>query len=159
MTRSVLRPIRTRRIAHPSNLPKSETRPPTTITPGTRKTLAAIGALWVSFAVSASVSTASANQAPSAQTNASATASASETWVTCSALSEKGECGRSRWLLGPARSVQPTVPMPSRTEVQGTVFLTAGKRSDGSMPRPPMPEHLNKADATSVIAYLKSISK
>lgn len=175
MTRSVLRPIRTRRIAHISNLPKSETTPTTTITPGTRKTLAAIGALWVSFAVSASVSTASANQVPSAQANASATAPASETLVTRGrdiARSEKGEFDRSRWLLGSARSFQPTVSMPwspaaapiaglpSRTEAQGIVFLTTGKRPDGSMPRPPMPENgLNKADATSVIAYLKSLSK
>ena len=175
MTRSVLRPIRTRRIAHPSNLPKNETTPPTTITPGTRKTLAAIGALWVSFAVSASVSTASANQVPSAQTNASAAAPASKTLVRRGryiARSETGEFVRPRWLLGSALSVQPTVPMPSSpatapvaglpsmTEAQGIVFLTTGKSPDSSMARPPMPGHrLNKADATSVIAYLKSLSK
>ena len=52
MTRSVLRPIRTRRVLR-NTAPASEAaNDAATLTPGTRKTLAAIGSLWVSFAVS-----------------------------------------------------------------------------------------------------------
>jgi hypothetical protein len=56
MTRSLLRPIRTRRVVHPAPVrhPEAESAAPA-LTPGTRKTLAAIGALWVSFAASAAV--------------------------------------------------------------------------------------------------------
>ena len=51
MTRSVLRPIRTRRVLPTQPVPRDED-----LTPGTRKTLAAIGTLWVSFAVTATAS-------------------------------------------------------------------------------------------------------
>lgn len=57
MTRSLLQPLRTRRVVHSGNPHPSERiddRAP--LTPGTRKTLATIGALWVSFAVTASSS-------------------------------------------------------------------------------------------------------
>jgi hypothetical protein len=66
MTRSLLRPIRTRRIAHLS-VPASNgtgTDDVDTLTPNTRKTLAAIGALWVSFATSVSASTPAPASAP-----------------------------------------------------------------------------------------------
>jgi hypothetical protein len=54
----------------------------------------------------------------------------------------------------------PIAGLPSMTEAQGVVFLTTGKRPDGSSPRPPMPEfRLNTADASAVVAYLKSLSK
>jgi mono/diheme cytochrome c family protein len=187
MTRSVLQPVRTRRIARASNPSPGKTPDHKSLSPATRKTLATIGALWVSFAVSASVSTASANPATASRTNATSTAPAASTLVErgryivegvglCADChtprTEKGEFDRSRWLLGSAISFQPTVPMPwspaappiaglpSMTEAQGVVFLTTGKRPDGSVPRPPMPEYrLNKSDATAVVAYLKSISK
>lgn len=53
--RSLLRPLRTRRLPRPANPPPADTVGPedASLTPGTRKTLAAIGALWVSFAISA----------------------------------------------------------------------------------------------------------
>ena len=49
MTRSLLQPIRTRRVASvtPTSTPDPGKTP--ALTPATRKTLAAIGALWVSF--------------------------------------------------------------------------------------------------------------
>ena len=55
MTRSLLRPVRTRRVLRTSTVHCADASPETeSLTPGTRKTLAAIGALWVSFAVTAS---------------------------------------------------------------------------------------------------------
>ena len=70
MTRSLLRPIRTRRVLQSSTPPSNEaTLQPPTLTPGTRQTLAAIGTLWISFAV-----TASANSKASKATNASTAA-------------------------------------------------------------------------------------
>jgi predicted HAD superfamily phosphohydrolase len=59
MTRSLLQPIRTRRVVHSAPLVLRKTdEENSTLTPGTRKTLAAIGALWVSFAVTSSGNTA-----------------------------------------------------------------------------------------------------
>jgi mono/diheme cytochrome c family protein len=85
---------------------------------------------------------------------------------------EKGELVRAQLLLGAALPFKPTVPMPwspvappiaglpSMTEAQGIAFLQTGKRPDGSQPRPPMPEfRLNEADASAVVAYLKSLAK
>jgi hypothetical protein len=55
MTRSLLQPIRTRRIAHAIAGERKDAHPTApALTPGTRETLAAIGALWLSFASSAS---------------------------------------------------------------------------------------------------------
>jgi hypothetical protein len=55
MTRSVFRPVRTRRVLRAGAAQLLDLEPGTgSPTPGTRKTLAAIGALWVSFAVTAS---------------------------------------------------------------------------------------------------------
>jgi hypothetical protein len=46
------------------------------------------------------------------------------------------------------------------TEAQAITFLQTGKRPDGTQPRPPMPEfRLDEADATAVVAYLKSLAK
>lgn len=59
MTRSLLQPIRSRRVVHSAHpLPRKTDDENSTLTPGTRKTLAAIGALWVSFAVSSAGNTA-----------------------------------------------------------------------------------------------------
>jgi hypothetical protein len=49
MTRSLLRPIRTRRVRHATVTP--EDFAPASPSAGTRRTVAAIGALWLSFAV------------------------------------------------------------------------------------------------------------
>jgi hypothetical protein len=50
MTRSLLQPIRTRRVVQATPATGQTPRQATqTFTPATRQTLAAIGALWVSF--------------------------------------------------------------------------------------------------------------
>jgi hypothetical protein len=49
MTRSLLQPIRTRRMASFNPSPTPGADKVSALTPATRKTLAAIGALWVSF--------------------------------------------------------------------------------------------------------------
>jgi mono/diheme cytochrome c family protein len=192
MTRSVLQPIRSRRLVRtsPQALRNESGVKNTSPTPATRQTLAAIGALWVSFAVTSSANpvpvTPVTDTAPN-KSMVSLTAPAPESVIErgrylvesvgmcadCHApRTEKGELDRSRWLLGSALGFQPTAPMPwapaappiaglpSVSDAQGVVFLTTGKRPDGSAPRPPMPEYrLNKMDATAVIAYLKSLSK
>ena len=187
MTRSLLRPIRTRRVARPSTPANTENNRAKSISPGTRKTLASIGALWVSFAVSASASTASAKPAAFPEANVGSAPAATETLVErgryivegvglCADChtprTEKGEFDRDHWMQGAALPMQPTVTMPwapaappiaglpSMTEAQAVVFLTTGKRPDGSTPRPPMPPYrMNEADASAVVAYLKSLSK
>jgi mono/diheme cytochrome c family protein len=183
MTRSLLRPVRTRRIVrHAAPPPGKPDSTITNVSPGTRRTLAAIGALWVSFATTASANQVaqSDSQAFAAQTTVEATLARGRYIVENVGLcadchtprTEKGEFDRGRWLLGSALPFQPTVPMPwapvappvsglpSMTEAQGVVFLTTGKRPDGSLPRPPMPEfRLNAADASAVVAYLKSLSR
>jgi hypothetical protein len=187
MTRSLLRPIRTRRVAHPSTPSNTENTAANTLSPSTRKTLASIGALWVSFAVSASVGTASAKPAAPSSANSGSAPAATETLVDrgrylvegvglCADChtprTEKGEFDRNHWMQGAALPMQPMVPMPwaaaappiaglpSMSEAQGVVFLTTGKRPDGSTPRPPMPPYrMNTADASAVVAYLKSLSK
>lgn len=86
---------------------------------------------------------------------------------------EKGEYIREQWLKGATLPFAPTVPMPAwaaagpqiaglptMTEREAVHFLMTGKRPDGSMPRPPMPEfRLNEEDAKAVAAYLKSLAK
>lgn len=53
MTRSLLQPIRTRRVARLASAPVKSP----SLTPRTRQTLSAIGALWVSFAVTSDLAT------------------------------------------------------------------------------------------------------
>ena len=57
MTRSLLRPIRTRRVRTTASTRPEAAATQSTLTPGTRQTLATIGALWLTFAVSASGAT------------------------------------------------------------------------------------------------------
>jgi hypothetical protein len=75
MTRSLLRPIRTRRVVRNSNALASEAGEKKVVSPATRKTLAAIGALWVSFAATASAGNTSATGV--ATTNATTNAGVS----------------------------------------------------------------------------------
>lgn len=183
MTRSLLQPIRTRRVVRSTAAARSNAlHKNPRLTPTTRKTLAAIGALWISFASTTSADPTAARHspenstAPSAQTAVERGRYIVEGVGLCADChtprTEKGEFDRSRWLLGSTLPFQPSVPMPwspaappiaglpSMNEAQGVVFLTTGKRPDGSAPRPPMPEYrLNRPDASAVIAYLKSLSK
>jgi len=86
---------------------------------------------------------------------------------------ERGEFIKGQWLMGAPLAFAPTVPMPAwaavappiaglpaMTEAQAIAFLQTGIRPDGSRPRPPMPEfRFNEADATAVVAYLKSLGR
>jgi mono/diheme cytochrome c family protein len=82
---------------------------------------------------------------------------------------EKGEFDRSRWLLGSALPFQPTVPMPwspaapaiaglpTMTEPEAIDYMQSGRRPNGAMALPPMPEfRFNAEDAAAVVAYLKA---
>ncbi len=180
MHRSSLRPLRTRR-------PRAGTATPSVVRPGallpmnskTRKTLTAVGVLWLALA-------ASAHAAPPAEAAPAVTAAQQadpqlvrgrylvEHVGLCadchSPRNEKGEFVRELWLKGAALPFQPTVPMPwspaapplaglpSMTAAQAMVFMQTGRRPDGTTPRPPMPEfRFNEADAAAVVAYLKSL--
>ena len=189
MTRSVLQPIRSRRVSRaPSSVQRDLNATSPKLSPATRKTIAAIGALWLSFTATSSGTPANLSSA-SAPAPAAVIESGPASGVTLergrylvegvglcadchTPRTEKGEFDRTKWLLGSALSFQPTVTMPwspaappiaglpSMTEAQGVVFLSTGKRPDGSRPRPPMPEYrLNTADAAAVVAYLKSLTK
>jgi hypothetical protein len=127
MTRSILRPIRTRRVARPSTSPNIDNNNANSISPSTRKTLAAIGALWVSFAVSASVSASTSKPAAPSSADSGSTPTTTESLVDrgryiaegvglcgdChTPRTEKGEFDRNHWMQGAALPMQPTVPMP-----------------------------------------------
>jgi mono/diheme cytochrome c family protein len=146
----------------------------------TRKTLGAIGAIWLAFAASATSLAAPVDSAPSL----SAAQKKNPVLVRGQYLveqvglcadchtprNEKGQFLSDRWLAGSPLAFQPTVPMPwspaappiaglpTLTEAQALVFLQTGKRADGSAPLPPMPEYrFNAQDARAVVAYLKSL--
>jgi hypothetical protein len=59
MHRSLLQPIRTCRVIRTESPQREDSNADLGMTPGTRKTLAAIGALWVAFATSSAVATSS----------------------------------------------------------------------------------------------------
>jgi mono/diheme cytochrome c family protein len=145
-----------------------------------RKTLAAIGAVWLAFAASATSSGSPAEAAPPptpAQKSDPVLMRGRylvENVGLCADChtprTEKGQFDRSRWMFGAALPFQPTVPMswapaapplaglPSMNEAQAMTFLQTGKRPDGSIARPPMPEYrFDAADAQAVVIYLKSL--
>lgn len=90
-----------------------------------------------------------------------------------SARDPKGQIVKATALQGSQLAFKPLVEMPwadvapgiagmpsGWTKPQLVTFLQSGKRPDGSMPRPPMPEfRFNKADATAVADYLASLKK
>jgi mono/diheme cytochrome c family protein len=83
-----------------------------------------------------------------------------------------GDLDRSRWLEGAPLWIQPSVPasgwplqapriagMPPGTDAELTTLLTTGIWRNGQPLRPPMPQfRMNREDAISVIAYLRSLS-
>src|SRR5690606_7711297 len=152
-TRSVLRPVRTRRIGHRRTRSRNEPATKTLmVTPTTRKTLATIGALWVSFAV-----TASANHVPATppavplaavqekgrpvEPAPSGTPAASGP----SGMAANGASGAFEILKAqsnaPAKSVipfdarRPGVASPN-AGAQGVVFLPVSTPADRAQPRP-----------------------
>lgn len=88
-----------------------------------------------------------------------------------SPMGKDGEPIKGQELQGSALFFQPTIPIPGWaamapgiaglngwTDQQGITFFTTGKKPDGSMAAPPMPRfRFNKADATAIVAYLKSV--
>lgn len=186
MHRSHLSPVRSRRIAPRTPVAATTGAAPlpfvsVPMNTNTRKTLGAVGALWLAFAATA-YSAAPAEAAP-VQTETQKTdpqlirgrylVEHIGLCADChSPRNEKGEFVREQWLKGAALPFQPMVPMPwaqaapplaglpSMTTEQAVTFMQTGKRPDGTTPRPPMPEfRFNEADANAVVAYLKSLAK
>jgi hypothetical protein len=164
MTRSVLQPIRSRRVTRTATHPwrdNAGSKVPA-LTPATRKTLAAIGALWVSFAV-----TASANASPSSGAAiAGATVAQSHSkMVTVSPpsgeLTERGREHARRTgsrVIGRSYLVPGSPELPAISEAQHPVLLTTTKRPVGSAPRSPTTDYRQKKD-DAVIAYLMLVSR
>lgn len=84
-------------------------------------------------------------------------------------MNAKGEPDQSHWLEGAVLPFKPTVPMPwagvavnlaglpGWKQEDAVAFLMTGKHL-GKAPMPPMPSyHLSKADASAVVAYLRSL--
>lgn len=188
MQRSALRPIRTRRVAAwpaspaTGNQPKPAANPPTLMKPATRRTLGALGAVSLAFAVtSAALGSPTESAPPLTPTQAASPLLVRGRYLVenvglCADChtprNEQGQFIRAQWLKGAALPFQPLVPMPwspaappiaglpSMTEEQAIAFMRTSKRPDGTTPRPPMPEfRLNDEDARAVVAYLKSLPK
>jgi mono/diheme cytochrome c family protein len=150
------------------------------LSPRTRKTLAAIGVLWLAFGASARAESPS-EAAPTMTMELKADPLVSRGRYLVEHVGLCADCHTPRnqqggflkdhWLQGSALAMQPTVPMPwapaappiaglpSMTSDQAIAFLQTGKRPDGSEPRPPMPSYrFSPADASAVVAYLKSLA-
>ena len=90
-------------------------------------------------------------------------------WRCHSPGGDRGIADRQQWLLGaPIRSPLPDWAVyaprlagrPPGTDEQVITLLTTGISRTGKPPRLPMPAfRMNKHDAESVLAYLKSLSK
>jgi len=85
-------------------------------------------------------------------------------------MDKKGNPIKAQMLQGAPLMFKPTVPIPSWmpvapeiaglnwSEEEAITFFTTGKRPNGTMAAPPMPQlRMNKADAAAVTAYLKSL--
>lgn len=147
----------------------------------TRKTLGALGAVWLAFA-STTVTLASPSEAAPPLRGAQAKDPLLtrgrylvENVGLCADChtprNEKGQFVVERWQMGAPLPFQPTVPMPwsgaapqlaglpTMNEAQAIAFMQTGKRPDGSMPLPPMPQfRFNANDAKAIVAYLKSLA-
>ncbi|MES2695941.1 MAG: c-type cytochrome [Verrucomicrobiota bacterium] len=189
INRSSLRPLRTRRFAPalPAAVAAKETH---TVRVSSResqqhparKTLSALGAVCLAFAASSASYGSPADNAPemtSAQKSDAVIVRGRylvEHVGLCADChtprNEKGEFVRNLWLKGAPLGMKPLFPMPwapaapplaglpTMNEAQARIFLTTGKRHDGSRPLPPMPEYrFGEDDATAVVAYLKSLAK
>ena len=85
-------------------------------------------------------------------------------------MDQRGQPIKGRLLQGSVLMFKPTVPIPgwmeaapgiaglNWTDEQAITFFMTGKRPNGTMCAPPMPQfRMNKADAAAVTAYLKSL--
>jgi mono/diheme cytochrome c family protein len=179
MNRTALRPLRTRRLAGEVAAPRRATsRAAAAPAPApllTRRRLAVTGLAWFLGSMAAHAAPTAGPTAPEREALLQRGSYLVESVGLCADChtprTEKGALDRSRWLLGAALPFSPTVPMPwapaappiaglpAMTAAQDVEFLRTGKRPDGSMPRPPMPEfRFNAEDATAIVAYLKSLA-
>ena len=85
-------------------------------------------------------------------------------------MDKKGNLIKAQHLQGAPLTFQPIAPIPSWipvapgiaglnwTDEQAIEFFTTGKRPNGTMAAPPMPQfRFSKSDAAAVTAYLKSL--
>ena len=85
-------------------------------------------------------------------------------------MDKKGNPIKAQQLQGAPLMFKPTVPIPSWipvapgiaglnwTDEEAITFFTTGKRPNGTMAAPPMPQlRMSKADAAAVTAYLKTL--
>lgn len=86
-------------------------------------------------------------------------------------MNDKGEYVQSQWLQGTKLFFGPLVKFPAWADTSPAIaglpgwdteraiaLLMTGKDPSGNPPRPPMPQYrMNRADATAVVAYLKSL--
>lgn len=188
MNRATLRPLRTRRF--PAETTVAPARPAASrdalksspeMHPNTRRTLAAVGAVWLAFASSAYGGSPAESAPPLRAAHETNPLIVRGRYLVehvglcadChSPRDEKGEFIPKLWMHGSALPFTPTVPMPwsqaappiaglpGMTEEQAVTFLRTGKRPDGTTPRPPMPEfRFSAEDANAVVAYLKTFAK
>jgi mono/diheme cytochrome c family protein len=174
MNRTFLQPIHSRRITSTAamNPPGSGPVKVARLSPGTRKTFAAISALWLAFGATAPAK-APSDVAPALTMELKCDPLVSrgrylvEHVGLCADChtprNERGEFQRDLWLKGSALALPATPPiagLPSMSEAQAMGYLQTGRRPDGSESRPPMPPYrFNEADASAVVAYLKSLAK
>lgn len=84
---------------------------------------------------------------------------------------EHGNPDRGRWLMGGPLQIRPAYPaswatvtprlagQPPGTDAELVTLLTTGIWKTGAPPNPPMPPfRMSRADAESVVAYLKSLA-
>lgn len=178
MTRSTFRPLRTRRVA--SSAPAVSGARKSSLRSARSAVAAALGAVLLAFSAASTASGSPAENAPALPADQAANALLVrgrylvEHVGLCADChtprNEKGQFLREQWLKGAALPFQPLVPMPwapaapplaglpSLTEEQAIAFMRTGKRPDGSVPRPPMPEfRFSEEDARAVVSYLKSL--
>ena len=88
-------------------------------------------------------------------------------------MDKNGKPMKGQYLQGAPIMFKPTVPvpgwmaiapqiagLPGWTDEQSIEFFMTGKKPDGAVAAPPMPAfRFNKADATAIVAYLKSLGQ
>lgn len=189
MNRSVFRPLRTRRVTCALPASANKTAATVTVPrDSVRKTVSVLGAVCLAFAASsASYGGAGGGGAPADVAPALSAEQAKNPQLVrgrylvehvglcadChSPRNEKGQFLADSWLKGGLLPLKPIVPMPftavappiaglpTMNEAQARVFLTTGKRADGSQALPPMPPYrFSPEDADAVIAYLRTVAK
>ncbi|HEY1107287.1 MAG TPA: hypothetical protein VGE76_01605 [Opitutaceae bacterium] len=189
MNRSVFRPLRTRRVACTLPASTNKTAA-TAAAPrdSVRKTVSVLGAVCLAFAASSACYGGAGGGGAPADVAPALSAEQKKNpqlvrgrylveqvgmCADChSPRNEQGQFLTDSWLKGGLLPLKPIVPMPftavapaiaglpTMNEAQAKVFLTTGKRADGSYALPPMPPYrFSPGDADAVIAYLRLFAK